>query len=168
MPASARSKLCSSVSAWSGVFASIAMSSAQSVSVIVFCGVPSASFLRQLEAILSDFVNRCSKYVVQTDDKEVRVQRVPLQYSCYNVEVFCVSIWCSYFYFGVSMENRYCCYGFFRYAVRQQDLFHLSSVNGIELMSLVGFLPVHLQGFYGWLIFMRSWIYFFGSHFGFS
>ena len=33
-------------------------------------------------------------------------------------------------------------------------------------MSLVGFLPVHLQGFYGWLIFVRSWIYFFGSHFG--
>ena len=28
------------------------------------CGVPSASFLRQFEAILSDFVNRCSKYVV--------------------------------------------------------------------------------------------------------
>ena len=35
-------------------------------------------------------------------------------------------------------------------------------------MSLVGFLPVHLQGFYGWLIFVRSWIYFFGRHFGFS
>ena len=29
-------------------------------------------------------------------------------------------------------------------------------------MSLVGFLPVHLQGFYGWLIFVRSWIYLFG------
>ena len=35
-------------------------------------------------------------------------------------------------------------------------------------MSLVGFLPVHLQGFYGWLIFVRSWIYFFGSHFGYG
>ena len=35
-------------------------------------------------------------------------------------------------------------------------------------MSPVGFLPVRLQGFYGWSIFMRSWIYFFGSHFGFS
>ena len=23
-------------------------------------------------------------------------------------------------------------------------------------MSLVGFLPVHLQGFYGWLIFVKS------------
>ena len=34
-------------------------------------------------------------------------------------------------------------------------------------MSLVGSLPVHLQGFCGWLIFVRSWIYFFGSHFGF-
>ena len=33
-------------------------------------------------------------------------------------------------------------------------------------MSLVGSLPVHLQGFCGWLIFVRSWIYFFGSHFG--
>ena len=29
-------------------------------------------------------------------------------------------------------------------------------------------LPVRLQGFYGWLIFVTSWIYFFGSHFGFS
>ena len=29
-----------------------------------FCWVPSASFLCQLEAVLSDFVNRCSKYVV--------------------------------------------------------------------------------------------------------
>ena len=27
-------------------------------------------------------------------------------------------------------------------------------------MSLVGSLPVHLQGFCGWLIFVRSWIYF--------
>ena len=34
--------------------------------------------------------------------------------------------------------------------------------------SNVGFLPVHLQGFYGWSIFVRLWIYFFGSHFGFS
>ena len=35
MPAAARSKLCSSVSAWLGVFASNAMSSA---SVIIFAG----------------------------------------------------------------------------------------------------------------------------------
>ena len=34
----ARSKLCSSVSAWSGVFASIAMSADYSASVIVFAG----------------------------------------------------------------------------------------------------------------------------------
>ena len=32
-------------------------------------------------------------------------------------------------------------------------------------MSLVGSLPVHLQGFCGWLIFVRSWIYFFGRPF---
>ena len=38
MPAVARSKLCSSVLAWLGVFASIAMSSAYSASVIVFAG----------------------------------------------------------------------------------------------------------------------------------
>ena len=38
MPATARSKLCSSVSAWFGVFASIAMSSTLSASVIVFVG----------------------------------------------------------------------------------------------------------------------------------
>ena len=38
MPAAARSKLCSSVSAWLGVFASIAISSVESASVIVFAG----------------------------------------------------------------------------------------------------------------------------------
>ena len=70
MPAAARSKLCSSVSAWSGVFASMAMHRRSRV-VNCFCGVPSASFLCQLEAVLSDFVNRCSKYVVLTNDKEV-------------------------------------------------------------------------------------------------
>ena len=34
-------------------------------------------------------------------------------------------------------------------------------------MLHVCFLPVNLEGFYGWSIFVRSWIYFFGSHFGF-
>ena len=38
MPAAARSRLCSSVSAWLGAFARIAMSSALSASVIVFAG----------------------------------------------------------------------------------------------------------------------------------
>ena len=38
MPATARSRLCSSVLAWLGVFACIAMSSAKSASVIVFAG----------------------------------------------------------------------------------------------------------------------------------
>ena len=57
MHAMARSKLCSSVSAWLGVFARIAMSSVLSASVIVFCGVPSASFLCQLEAVFFDFIN---------------------------------------------------------------------------------------------------------------
>ena len=38
MLAATRSKLCSSVSAWSGVFASIAMSSPYSASVIVVAG----------------------------------------------------------------------------------------------------------------------------------
>ncbi len=28
-----------------------------------FCGVPSASFLCQLEAVFFDFINRCSKHV---------------------------------------------------------------------------------------------------------
>ncbi len=49
MPAAARSRVCSSVSAWLGVFASIAMSSVELASV------PSASFLCQLEAVFSDF-----------------------------------------------------------------------------------------------------------------
>ena len=38
MPAAVLSRLCRSVSAWLGVFASIAMSSAKSASVIVFAG----------------------------------------------------------------------------------------------------------------------------------
>ena len=45
MHAAARSKLCSSVSAWLGVFARIAMSSA---SVIVFAGYLLLFFLHQL------------------------------------------------------------------------------------------------------------------------
>ena len=38
MPAVTHSKLCSSVSAWLGVFTRIAMSSVESVLVIVFAG----------------------------------------------------------------------------------------------------------------------------------
>ena len=38
MPAAPRSRVCSSVSAWAGVFARIAISSALSASVIVFAG----------------------------------------------------------------------------------------------------------------------------------
>ena len=60
MPAVAHSKLCSSILALLGVFASNAMSS-----------VPSTSFLCQLEAIFSDFVDLSSKHVVLTDDEEV-------------------------------------------------------------------------------------------------
>ena len=36
-----------------------------------FGGVPSTSFLCQLEAVFSDFIDRCSKQVVYADDKEV-------------------------------------------------------------------------------------------------
>ena len=35
-------------------------------------------------------------------------------------------------------------------------------------MSPVSFLPERLQGFYGWSVFARLWIYFSGSRFGFS
>ena len=35
-----------------------------------FCGVPSASFLCQLEAVFFDFINWCSKHIVLTDDKK--------------------------------------------------------------------------------------------------
>ena len=67
----ARSKLCSSVSAWLGVICQY-----RDVIGVVgvgncFCGVSSSSFLCQLEAVLSDFINRCSKHVVLTDDKKV-------------------------------------------------------------------------------------------------
>ena len=51
MPAAARSKLCSSVSAWLGVFAQYCYV----IGVVgvgnCFCGVPSATFLCQLEAV---------------------------------------------------------------------------------------------------------------------
>ena len=41
------------------------------------CGVSSASFLRQFEAILFDFVNRCSKYVgssVESTEKDIETR----------------------------------------------------------------------------------------------
>ena len=63
MTAAARSKLCSSVSAWLGVFASIAVIGVVGVGNC-FCGVPSAPFLCQLEAVFSYFIDRCSKHVV--------------------------------------------------------------------------------------------------------
>ena len=50
------------------------------------------------KAILFDFVNR----IRTTNDKEIQ-PACPLVVSCYNVEVFCVSIWWSYFYFSVSI-----------------------------------------------------------------
>ena len=53
MLAAACSRLCSRVSAWAGAFARNAMSSAL---VIVFCRVPSASFLYQLETVFFDFM----------------------------------------------------------------------------------------------------------------
>ena len=78
-----------------------------------FCGVPPASFLCQLETVFFDFINRCSKHVVLTDDKEVWGKCVSLQYSSYNVELVCVSIWRIYFHFGVSIGNNYGCDGLF-------------------------------------------------------
>ena len=35
-----------------------------------FCGLTSASFLCQLETVFFVFIDRCSKHVVETDDKE--------------------------------------------------------------------------------------------------
>ena len=62
MLAAARSKLCSSdlvgcICQYRYVIGVVGVGNC-------CCGVPSASFLRQLDAILSDFVDRCSKYVV--------------------------------------------------------------------------------------------------------
>ena len=65
MSAAACSRLCSSVSAWLGVFA---RQNHYVIGVVgvgnCFCGVPSASFLCQLEAVFFDFINQCSKHVV--------------------------------------------------------------------------------------------------------
>ena len=59
MPATARPKLCSSVSACQYRYV---------IDVVgvgnFYCSVSSASFLRQLEAVFSDFINRCSKHVM--------------------------------------------------------------------------------------------------------
>ena len=63
MPAEARSRLCSRVSAWAGAFARITVIGVVGVGNC-FCGVPSASFLCQLEAVFFDFIDRCSKHVV--------------------------------------------------------------------------------------------------------
>ena len=56
MPATVRSKLCESVSAWLGVFASIAVIGVVGVGNCFYV-VSSASFLCQLEAVFSDFIN---------------------------------------------------------------------------------------------------------------
>ena len=50
-----RPRLCSRVTAWVGAFARITVSSWLSASVIVFCGVPSASFLFQFKTVFFDF-----------------------------------------------------------------------------------------------------------------
>ena len=63
MLAVARSKLCSCVSAWLGVFARIAVIGVVGIANC-FCGVPSASFLCHLEAVFSDFINLCFKHIV--------------------------------------------------------------------------------------------------------
>ena len=43
-----------------------------------FCGVPSASFLSQFETDFFDFINRCSKHLVYTDDEDLCVLSVRL------------------------------------------------------------------------------------------
>ena len=63
MPAVTRSKLCSSfglvgcICQYRYVIGVVGVGNS-------FCGVPSVSFLCQLEAVFSDFINRCSKHVV--------------------------------------------------------------------------------------------------------
>ena len=78
-----------------------------------FCGVPSACFLCRPETVFFDYIERYSKHVVWTYYKEVWGKCVSLQYSSYNVEVVCVSIWRMYFHFGVYIANHYGCDGFF-------------------------------------------------------
>ena len=116
-----------------------------------FCGVPSASFLCQLETVLFDFIDRCSKHVVYTDDNEVWGKCVSLQYPSYNVEVVCVSIRRTHFHFGVSIENHYGCYGFFGrlYATKICSIFPLcmeskafvKSTNNIVAYSCFAHVP---------------------------
>ena len=54
------------------------------------------------------------------------------------------------------------------YASRICSIFPLCMESKALVKSTEGFLPVCLQGFYGCSIFVKLWIYFFGSHFGFS
>ena len=58
MLAAARCILCSRVSAWAGAIARIAVIGVVGVGNC-FCGVPSASFLCQLETVFFDFIDRC-------------------------------------------------------------------------------------------------------------
>ena len=76
MPAATRSKLCSSVSAWLGVFASNAMSSASSASVIVFVGyiLPLFFFsskLKQIPIRIPQRLHTEIKMLISTKDKKV-------------------------------------------------------------------------------------------------
>ena len=85
MPAVARPKLCSSGSAW---FRRICQYR-YVIGVVgvgnCFCGVPSASFLCQLEDVFSDFIDRCSKHGVKADDKEVACPLVVLLQQCRSI-----------------------------------------------------------------------------------
>ena len=64
MPAAARPKLCSSVSAWVYLPVSLA-------SVIVFAGYVLLLFFVSSKPFSLIFINRCSKHIIETDDKEV-------------------------------------------------------------------------------------------------
>ena len=108
-----------------------------------FCGVPVASFLCQLETVFFDFIDRCSKHVVKTDDKEVWAQCVSLQYPSLNVEVVCVSIRRTHFHFGVSIEtfvkstnNIAACMVFFLAHTRSRILWIVNICEVLDLFLL--------------------------------
>ena len=77
-------------------------------------------------------------------------QYVPLQYTCFNVQVICVSIWWADFYFRVFIQPHYGCDGFFWGGCRQ-EVFSLSSLLIWSQMPWrIQWIILLPQGFFAW------------------
>ena len=117
MPLAAHSRLSSRDSAWAGVFASNAMSSASSASIIVCAGyllLLAFSVVKPFSVIKSTDVRNLGRLLTG-----IGANVSPLQHTCYNVKAVCVSI----------------CDGFFRETVSYKYLLYLPSVYGVKCLG---------------------------------